>query len=152
MNEVLFSFGVYSGPIGTRPLSEFMQGQGWKPLYGGDLRWPGDDYSAQWYRNVFVTNGKNSMPDYESVALEWHRDDEGLAGEYRDYWLAIMATHAPTEIKLPDGKIYHPKPREVVAFRNEVCYHRLNINMSRAEAEERIFYRATIEKEVENGK
>lgn len=43
-----------------------------------------------------------------------------------DTWthVAVWATNAPTQILMPNGEIYTPKPKHLIVFDNHLCQHR----------------------------
>lgn len=67
------------------------------------------------------------VPDPRSPAphpdnLEWHQDGGGAAGT--THHMVVWASETPTELRLPDGRLFTAEPYEIVWFDNTVCWHR----------------------------
>jgi hypothetical protein len=59
----------------------------------------------------------------DSEGTQWHQDGD-TTGADMNCGLVLWSDTHPTQFKTPDGKVYQPKPFEVVAVRNLSCHHR----------------------------
>jgi len=65
------------------------------------------------------------------VAEGFHQDGDMIPGAKMDFASVLWASTTPTEFNY-QGKIYQPKPFEVVLFRNLSCSHRRPSNAPEA--------------------
>jgi len=70
----------------------------------------------------------------------WHRDGDLAPGSKMDHAEVLWANRTPTEFQYK-GKIYQPKPFEVILVRNLVCFHRRPKNAPKR----RFFFRQRVE-------
>ena len=81
------------------------------------VAWRSDRLHAEVRRRSFKTK----------MAEGWHYDGDTTPGARPDCALVLWASNNPTEIKLrtpSDGRVFQPRPYEVVIFRNLECLHR----------------------------
>lgn len=69
-------------------------------------------------------------PKYDTADLEWHRDGD-ITGADMDCGIVLWASNTPTQIMDKNGKIWTPKHREVIYFRNIEVKHRRPPNTKR---------------------
>ena len=74
------------------------------------------------------------------IAEGFHQDGDQIAGCIMDYSSVLWASSHPTEFHYK-GKVYQPKPFEVVLFKNLSCYHRRPPNTP----EQRFFFHQAVE-------
>ena len=58
---------------------------------------------------------------------DWHQDGDLSPGSKMDNAMVLWANRTPTEFRF-NGKIYQPKPFEVILVRNLGCHHRRPAN------------------------
>lgn len=71
---------------------------------------------------------------------DWHKDGDTTPGARMDCAIVLWSSKTPTEFQL-EGKIYQPKPFEIVLFNNRSCSHRRPLNAPR----KRFIFRQRVE-------
>jgi len=88
------------------------------PLHS--VPWYSEPLHAEVRRRTFKT----------AQAEDWHYDGDTTPGSKPECCLVLWATNNPTEIQY-QGRIYRPKPYEVVIFKNMSVRHRRPTNVPR---------------------
>lgn len=60
----------------------------------------------------------------------WHQDGDLAPGSKMDHAEVLWSNRTPTEFQY-QGKVYQPKPFQVILVRNLACYHRRPANAPR---------------------
>lgn len=107
--------------IGTQLLYRLRLYYGFLPL--NDPEHPAQDWTP-WNSVKDHAEVKNWTPDAPD-GKAWHQDGDITPGARINCAIVLWANKTPTEFKwTSNGKIYQPKPYEVVVFHNAHCYHR----------------------------
>lgn len=80
-------------------------------------------YTAPWHSKLYCAYVRKRTVT-NPRATSWHQDGDLVAGSLMDDTLVLWASNTPTEIKDKDGKVWIPKPYEIVMFKNLDVFHR----------------------------
>ena len=61
---------------------------------------------------------------------DWHQDGDTTPGAVMDHAMVLWTNRTPTQFKYK-GRIYQPRPFQVILVRNLACYHRRPKNAPR---------------------
>lgn len=79
-------------------------------------------YTAPWYSEYWSAEVRRRTPS-NTRAEGWHQDGDLDRGANMDMGLVLWSTNTPVEVML-DGKIFQPKPRQIILLHNLSCVHR----------------------------
>lgn len=110
---------VWRGAAIGRELTRITKDLGLKPLRAKRMRL---HKNARWRRRRLHAD-VTCYADPKSEATSWHKDGDLTSGFPMEHAIVVWCNKAPTEFK-HKGKVFRPKPFQVVIARNMDCQHR----------------------------
>lgn len=127
---------VWRGSAIGAELTRLTRDLGFKPLRTKRMRLHKNAKQRKRRLHADVTN----QADPNTEAASWHQDGDLTLGFPMNHAIVVWCNRAPTEFEY-DGRIYRPKPFQVVIARNLACRHR----QPPAAAGRRWFFRQRVE-------